>query len=350
MSKYLKLLPMIMTVVVALFVTSCSKENELLNSDSDTSANPRSGVVVDSLDDDYDDEYEDIELGDFADCFDLVFPVTLVLGDNTATVSDYDQLEDQIDTWFDQLDSTQTEAYPTFQFPISLRDEDGSTTVVNSEDELEDLIVDCLEEEYGDDDYGDHDGDCGDMEFDECFEIVFPVNVVLGEQVLASVNSYDQLDDVMDDWFEENEDSIDSTDWDNDAAYPMLGFPFDVVLTENDSTVTVNNIEELEEIAMSCYDFEGGHDGPGHGGYHELCFELQYPIGYTFPNGTQATYDSRQEARQAIREWRHENHGEYQGQRPQKVFPITIVYHEDGSTVVINSREELRAVKEDCED
>jgi len=55
----------------------------------------------------------------------------------------------------------------------------------------------------------------------------------------------------------------------------------------------------------------------------------------------------QQNLRQLVREWRQNNPGVHA--RPEIVFPITVTMTTDSTQVILNSREELRALKESCE-
>jgi hypothetical protein len=66
-----------------------------------------------------------------------------------------------------------------------------------------------------------------------------------------------------------------------------------------------------------------------------------------FPDSTTAQATDQQNLRQLVHEWRQNNPGVHD--RPEIVFPITVVMTADSTQVVLNSRDELHALKESCE-
>lgn len=88
-------------------------------------------------DDDCDDKWYEKD-----DCFDLIFPVTVIFPDSTtSTVNDEDALETAIEGWYDA--NPNATAKPTFSFPIQIKYEDGTIETINSEMELEEAYDDC---------------------------------------------------------------------------------------------------------------------------------------------------------------------------------------------------------------
>ncbi|MEO0777728.1 MAG: hypothetical protein AAF146_14265, partial [Bacteroidota bacterium] len=116
---------------------------------------------------------------------------------------------------------------PTLQFPIEVSFEDGETETVNDEEELDDLWEDCLDEEHG-----------------ECFELVFPLSIDLPGQGAVSVANEEELENVVEAWFDANPDSED----DPDFVYPIE------VSYEDGTVVPVADAEALEELLEECYD------------------------------------------------------------------------------------------------
>ncbi len=80
---------------------------------------------------------------DFDPCFTYNYPLTLVMPDgSTPTVNSNDEFGGTLEAWFEA--NPNTDAYITFQFPISVTlTEDGSVVTVNSEEELSALYETC---------------------------------------------------------------------------------------------------------------------------------------------------------------------------------------------------------------
>ena len=116
-----------------------------------------------------------------------------------------------------------SEEDPTLEFPIEVTDEEGNVISVANEDELDELFDEC----YGDE----------DDEYEFCFDLVFPITVELPDGTSQVANDYEELDEIIFTWFENNPSS---------EEFPTFTFPIEVDFGDGD-VVTVNNEEELEE-------------------------------------------------------------------------------------------------------
>jgi hypothetical protein len=129
---------------------------------------------------------------------------------------------------------------------------------------------------------------------------------------------------------------------------PRIQFVFPIsVISQDGELITVEDETELRELRADCAGTFGNHGHHGHGQHGLSCFEIQFPITVAFPDSTTAEAANRQELHGLIHTWRQNNPG-VQG-RPEIVFPITVKMTEDGTLVTVNSREELRELKENCE-
>lgn len=161
------------------------------------------------------------------DCFEFVYPLTLVLPDaTTISVNDDDELEDAVENWYEQ--NPDSEEDPSFVYPIEVSIEgEAASIAINSDEELEILVEEC----YGDD-------------FEECFEIVFPINLILPGASPSPVNDLDELYAAVDAWYEANP---------NSSEDPTIEFPITVIL-EDGTEETINNEEELDDLFEDCYE------------------------------------------------------------------------------------------------
>ena len=177
-----------------------------------------------------------------------------------------------------------------------------------------------------------------------CCELVFPVTLVLPDGTTAEVNSYDEVKQTLRAHF--------------DAAgsprpprgqRPHLTFVFPIsVISQDGEVITVETEEAMRRLRADCAGATfGNHDPRGHGQHGLSCFDIVFPITIAFPDGTTATAADRQALHLLLRTWRKDNPGATQ--RPQITFPITVKMTDDGSLVTVNSREDLRQLKEDCE-
>lgn len=180
-----------------------------------------------------------------------------------------------------------------------------------------------------------------------CYELVFPVSIVLPDSSTVEVNSYEEMKQTLRNYFQANGGG--GHHGHNGGPRPHIGFVFPIsVLSQDGEIITVNNEDELRALREECGGGTFGNHGPqGHGQHGLTCFEIVFPITLQFPDGTTAEAADRQALHQLIRTWKQNNPG-VPG-RPQITFPITVKMDDDGSLVTVNSREELRQLKEDCE-
>ncbi|MCB0608367.1 MAG: hypothetical protein H6562_16585 [Lewinellaceae bacterium] len=177
-----------------------------------------------------------------------------------------------------------------------------------------------------------------------CYELVFPVSIQFPDSTVSEVGDYDALIEAVKAWKEANPDV---------HAMPAFVFPIDL-LNEDGEVITVNSKEELKALAMACGGNYFGHH-PGHGGQHGShghsgnctpCFEINFPVTVEFPDGTTAEAADQQALKTLAHDWHEANPG-VQG-RPEIVFPIDVTMTADDSVVTVNSKEELKTLRESC--
>ena len=215
-------------------------------------------------------------------CFDFVYPLTLSFNnDATVEVTDLNGLIDII------IASTEDLYINGIAFPFDVETfNDDSNTIevvtINNEEEFIDLIEDC---DFGDFEtcecfeiyepvcveitdpngnaftvtypnacYAECDGfdednfleDCANDYnpgggFD-CFEFVFPLDIIINNGTIISINSLEELGNVSYDIY--NFDFV---------------YPFNVALS-NGTLLTINGPEDIEGLLGDCYDDDGGDD------------------------------------------------------------------------------------------
>lgn len=176
-----------------------------------------------------------------------------------------------------------------------------------------------------------------------CFEFVFPISIQFSDGTVVSVDGQDALRDAIKTYKENNP---------GEKARPEILFPVDI-MTEDGSIVTIATKEELRDVIKECKgSFDGGgrpgHGGgrPGHGGHGtEPCFTINFPVTIAFPDSTTQTFVDKVALKAGLKAWRQANHGVKE--RPELVFPISVT-KEDGTVVIVNSKEELIALKREC--
>jgi hypothetical protein len=161
---------------------------------------------------------------------------------------------------------------------------------------------------------------CGRM---GCFELVFPITIEFSDGTSSVVNDYEELKATIRSWKENNPDATER---------PDFVFPIEVI-SKDGEMVTVNSQEELHELRIECR----GRFGDGPKGHRLFTF--------VFPGGDTLEVNNRFELQSSVRQWKYDNPNT-EG-RPQFVFPIDVELA-DGTVVTANSKEELKALKEDC--
>lgn len=161
---------------------------------------------------------------DYANCLEVVLPVTVTANGITITiqsVADYSQLENILDAFTNDDDAVD------ITFPITVILNDYTEIIITSQQQLEELIDDCVGENEDDDDI-------------ECIDFVYPVSFSIYNtdfQVIDTVTIND--DEALHDFLEDLEGPI----------LASLDFPVSLV-TASGETVVVNSNQELE-VAIS---------------------------------------------------------------------------------------------------
>jgi len=192
----------------------------------------------------------------------------------------------------------------------------GSENAIESEEFSEDLIEDISTETRS--------GPTG------CFEIVFPITIAFPDGTEFSANSMVEARTAAKQWKEDNPD-VDGR--------PSLVYPIELV-NEDGELITIESRLDLREVIRECRkENYNNHQG-------KRCFRLVFPTSIVFPDGTVTEFEDRMALKLGLREWRQNNPDAED--RPSLSFPIQVEMQEDGSIVTVNSKEELRALKEDC--
>ncbi len=170
-----------------------------------------------------------------------------------------------------------------------------------------------------------------------CFELVFPVSISYPDGTTGSYASYEELKNGMKEWRKEHT---------KKDGRPEFVFPLDV-LKKDGTTVTINSKEDFKELRKEC----PGRNGRGPKGHvirGLACFELVYPVTIILPDKSEVSVNSKEEFHTALKTWREANPGK-PGARPELKFPLTVTLKEDGTTVTLNSKEDLIRLKEKCQ-
>jgi hypothetical protein len=199
--------------------------------------------LIVSCDEDYDfDDFDDFDEEDFfeeVDCFTIGFPVTIVYTDgNTTEVTDQLTLDAILSDAYEGSDSIET-TLPDFQYPITVTLEDGTTQEISDGDALHQLSEDC------------HDSE--DFEMEDCFSIQYPINIQIPEGEVVTVNNEEEEETLYDEFFTNNPDT---------ENFPEYIFPITITVSDS-SEISINDISELENIYMDCYDEDDDEEEEG---------------------------------------------------------------------------------------
>jgi hypothetical protein len=170
-----------------------------------------------------------------------------------------------------------------------------------------------------------------------CYELVFDITLVFPDGSEVIVADYDEMKEALKTWKRENPRS---------RVLPTIKFPYEVV-SEDGEVIVVENREDQLELRRGCLKkFFENHGPKGHNGRPELCFTLEFPVSVKLPNQTIVTFENPRAMAEFLRNWRKQNRPS--NARPELVFPVTVKL-EDGTTQVVNSKEELKELKESCD-
>lgn len=214
-------------------------------------------------------------------------------------------------------------------FPTEIELPDGTTVTVNSEEELFDLLDkwyeehgDDYEEEWGDDEW---EGDDYEADFEDCFTLVYPVQIQFPGGETISYATEEDLYTSIDAWYNANPEN------END---PLPVYPFEII-AEDGTTQTVSNEMEEEALWETCYgDLDFG-----------ICFDLNFPITLIYPDSSTVDVNSEVELFTTIEAYYEANEDTEEDIDVQ--FPINITLS-DGTVQAINNEEELEAALEAC--
>ena len=161
---------------------------------------------------------------DYANCLEVVLPVTVTANGVTITiqsVADYSQLENILDAFTNDDDQV------NITFPITVTLNNYTEIQITSQQELEELIDDCLGENEDDDDI-------------ECIDFVYPVSISIYNTDFQVINTVTiNNDEALYNFLEDLDGPI----------LASLDFPV-TLITASGNTVIVNNNQELE-VAIS---------------------------------------------------------------------------------------------------
>jgi len=172
-------------------------------------------------------------------CFELVYPISYTMPDET-TIS-IDNVEDymNIRNWY--LEYPDVEEKPSMEYPVSISyytEVQDSIVIIESEEDMFKRKVQCWESEIEDIEY----------ENEKCYTFIYPISFLMpdGSNIVVD-NDEEQGWHELSNWYESNSEYEEE---------PILNYPIDIVIhnQEGIDQLTINNDEDLESAEEYCKD------------------------------------------------------------------------------------------------
>ncbi|HMP29323.1 MAG TPA: hypothetical protein PKD85_06970 [Saprospiraceae bacterium] len=163
--------------------------------------------------------------------------------------------------------------------------------------------------------------------FGGCFEMVFPIEIKFVDGTTVSIDSAKGFKDAIKTWKQANPDL---------RTKPTLVFPISV-LNSDGVIVVVENSSELRDLRKECPRKFGPHHGKGN-----HCFRLNFPFTIKTASGELVVINSAED----VKNLRGQK-GKPRLKRPELVFPVSVTL-KNGDIQEVGSKEELKALKDDC--
>lgn len=249
-------------------------------------------------------------------CYTLEYPLTVEKIDGTeVTVDDEDEFIELM-----------AEEIVFFVFPFNVIHEDGNVETVDDVDELFSLLISCNGFEI---DSTDWEWETG-FEYLGCYMIEFPLDVVVSDGSVVTVNNHMELCDLM-------------------LEGELVDYAYPLTLTDDEgNTVTVDNEDELYELLDECDDYTIGFgdvyillsgtlpiDSLGTTG----CYTINYPITVVAETAT---------GEEEIELLSDQDILELQVPEAILEYPVSVTLTSDGSEVELNNIDDIFYLLEDC--
>ena len=177
--------------------------------------------------DDEEDEWEEECPEDYYElCFDIVFPISIQVGDITYTVTSFEAADSLVYALIDSM--PQVDSFDiNLVYPIDIILEDGTQQTLNSDEDLDDLEETCED---------DH-----DEGLDFCFTIEYPITLLFPDSTTVVANSDADVETALDNWENNNPDN-------HQDIYPV----FPVTVTVDSTAQVVETAEAFETLLDTC--------------------------------------------------------------------------------------------------
>jgi len=253
-------------------------------------------------------------------CYTLQYPLDLEdIDGETITVNDEAE-----------FNAALAEEIYFFVFPVTLIDEEGNEVVTEDNDDIFEALFACNDFDGGDSTIWDWETG---FEYIGCYMIELPLDVILEDGTTVTVNTHEELCELM-------------------LTGELAGYAYPLTLTDEEGNeVVVNSDEELEELLEDCWNFEPLDEGittvilliagSTEGENGEVCFEVEYPITIEYENQDDIEITSQEDMFEFLEDIIDPSF--------TVAYPIEVTLTADGTTVVLESFEDLLDVMADCE-
>lgn len=241
-------------------------------------------------------------------CFTINYDFDLVTeSGNTVTITSDEDFENAL------LDST--DWVVDFGYPLTITDEDDVESTVNNVEELGEAFASCIPDEgWGNDEFP-----AFLVDDEGCYSHVYPFDLTDLDDNTITVNNQEEFVDAL-------------------AGNDILFFVFPLELVDEDGvSVEVANSMELFDLLASCYDGEPTDCDSISWGGELACYQIVFPISFETEDGSTVTANNVDELTEIM----------FEGGIVNFVYPFT-VEDVDGVQTVVNNDEELATLLEAC--
>lgn len=273
----------------------------ILSCDKDTFEQDKRGQEI---------ELREGDLMDRKDCFELVYPIKIILPDESIiSVENEEEFHAQLKEWYKLNPNSKERA--SLSYPVQVTFEGDKSKVIASEEQMMRLKKYC--------------NDKTKIRRKVCFKLIYPVTHVMPDGSEISGKNEFEIRSQMKEWYASNPDT---------DIKPSLSYPVKVKVVGGD-IIKVNSEEEMIALKKKCNERDKID-----------CFKMDFPISFTMPDGSELFVDNEEDMNTSIKKWYKENPDE--DEKPSLNNPVDVIL-ESGKVLTINNEEEMIKLKKRCD-
>lgn len=177
--------------------------------------------------------------GRFNRCFEFVYPITLVMPDESTITLDSAADRSQVRDWFTA--NPGIEGKPELQYPVTITYEDGTEVLLEDKEDMHSEKSACPKP--------------SGRRWDKCFTLKLPVSFLMPDGTIITVNSDDEFSQLKE-WRETNPDVEDKH---------LLQFPVTIIYKDG-TEVEITTVEDMQAVKKECVKDRRGGKGKRKGG------------------------------------------------------------------------------------